>query len=210
MRDSPTTPVGLLKMPSQPRAKATLDSILESAINILQKEGIVALNTNHIADTANINVGTLYGYFPNKEAILEHLAHKYESERVSIVERHASQLGLTGSWTDWLRSSIDHLVDFRLEEPGCVVIRQSLTLIPELAVYDRLSTKRAIDALIPGLIRLNSNLTEEKARLIAAVWTVSVTNVLDAAFATTPYNRQMIAELKTMIEAYLERYLNLV
>ena len=48
--------------------------MLEAAVRILEKEGMVGLTTNAIAAKAGVCIGTLYQYFPNKEAILDALA----------------------------------------------------------------------------------------------------------------------------------------
>lgn len=45
-------------------------------MRLLEKEGLAGLNTNRIAATAGVSVGTLYQYFPNKEAILDALADR--------------------------------------------------------------------------------------------------------------------------------------
>lgn len=69
------------RAPRQDRALDTVDTIFEAAARILQSEGKDAFNTNHIAERAGISIGTLYQYFPNKNAILVALARR-ESERV--------------------------------------------------------------------------------------------------------------------------------
>ncbi|HXC57332.1 MAG TPA: TetR/AcrR family transcriptional regulator [Rhizomicrobium sp.] len=58
------------RRPKQARALATCDSILEAAIQILQRCGADGLNTNSVAERAGVSVGTLYQYFPDKDAIL--------------------------------------------------------------------------------------------------------------------------------------------
>jgi len=58
------------RKPKQARAQDTVEIILEATARILRKQGREALNTNYIAECAGISVGTLYQYFPNKEAIL--------------------------------------------------------------------------------------------------------------------------------------------
>ena len=62
------------RMPRQARAQDTVQVILEATARILQRKGRAALNTNYIAECAGISVGTLYQYFPNKEAILVAMA----------------------------------------------------------------------------------------------------------------------------------------
>lgn len=71
----PTQPVDFVRRrPRQARAQDTLQVIVEATARILQREGRAALNTNYIAECAGISVGTLYQYFPNKEAILVAMA----------------------------------------------------------------------------------------------------------------------------------------
>lgn len=62
------------RRPRQARARDTVQVIVEATARILQREGRAALNTNYIAECAGISVGTLYQYFPNKEAILVAMA----------------------------------------------------------------------------------------------------------------------------------------
>ena len=61
------------KAPRQARAQATYDAVLEAAARILETDGLGALNTNAVAARAGISVGSLYQYFPSKEAILSEL-----------------------------------------------------------------------------------------------------------------------------------------
>jgi AcrR family transcriptional regulator len=62
--------------PQQARARDTVETIFEATARIIEREGRDALNTNHIAERAGISVGTLYQYFPNKDAILVAMARR--------------------------------------------------------------------------------------------------------------------------------------
>jgi AcrR family transcriptional regulator len=62
------------RTPRQARAVDTVGMIFEAAARIIQREGAAALNTNRIAERAGIAIGTLYGYFPNKQEILLSMA----------------------------------------------------------------------------------------------------------------------------------------
>jgi AcrR family transcriptional regulator len=64
------------RKPRQARAVATVEIILEATARVLQRENRTILTTNHIADCAGISIGTLYQYFPHKEAILVALARR--------------------------------------------------------------------------------------------------------------------------------------
>ncbi len=58
------------KTPQQDRSRALVDAIVEAAADILQKHGREAVTTNAVARRAGVSVGSLYQYFPNREAIL--------------------------------------------------------------------------------------------------------------------------------------------
>lgn len=58
------------KSARQARAQETVKTIVLAAARILKTDGVRSLTTNHIARTAGVSVGSLYQYFPNKEAIL--------------------------------------------------------------------------------------------------------------------------------------------
>ena len=64
------------RRPQQERAQQKVELILEAAIRLLGKRGIAALTTNAVAETAGVSIGTLYQYFPNKDAILDALADR--------------------------------------------------------------------------------------------------------------------------------------
>ena len=62
------------RVPRQERARQKVELILEAAMRLLDKGGLPLLTTNAVAETAGVSIGTLYQYFPNKEAILDALA----------------------------------------------------------------------------------------------------------------------------------------
>ncbi len=68
------------KQPRQERARQTVDAILEAAAQVFERQGYAAGTTNRIAERAGISIGSLYQYFPSKDAIL-----------VAIVERHIDE-----------------------------------------------------------------------------------------------------------------------
>lgn len=58
------------KAPRQERAQATVDAILTACARILREQGYEGLTTNKVADAAGVSVGSLYQYFPGKDALV--------------------------------------------------------------------------------------------------------------------------------------------
>ncbi len=65
------------KTPRQARATATLDAILEATIQVLLVDGPHRLTTTRVAERAGVSVGTLYQYYPHKQALLYALNERY-------------------------------------------------------------------------------------------------------------------------------------
>ncbi len=73
------------KSPRQARALVTVDAIFEATARIIEEAGTAGLTTNRIAERAGVSVGSLYDYFPNKEAILIAMARRQlDHDRRSI------------------------------------------------------------------------------------------------------------------------------
>lgn len=79
------------KMPKQERARQTVKAILEAAARILDEQGFGSANTNAIAARAGISVGSLYQYFPSKDAILAQLARNTEQATAMQLEHAAGE-----------------------------------------------------------------------------------------------------------------------
>ena len=65
------------KRPRQQRSKATVDTILEATARVLKKHGFDGLSTNAVAAQAGVSIGSLYQYFPNKEALVAKLIDRH-------------------------------------------------------------------------------------------------------------------------------------
>jgi AcrR family transcriptional regulator len=58
------------KTPVQARSTVTVEAIAEATIQVLLTHGVDRLTTTRVAARAGVSVGTLYQYFPNKNAVL--------------------------------------------------------------------------------------------------------------------------------------------
>ncbi|HUQ54994.1 TetR/AcrR family transcriptional regulator [Lentzea sp.] len=70
---SASRPVEPRRKPRQVRAELTRDRILTAAAHVFTEHGYAAGTTNRIAEQARVSIGSLYQYFPNKDAILAEL-----------------------------------------------------------------------------------------------------------------------------------------
>lgn len=77
MPTSPPPHLSPRKRPRQARAAVTLDAIFEATIQVLISEGPRRLTTTRVAERAGVSVGTMYQYFPHKQALFYALNERY-------------------------------------------------------------------------------------------------------------------------------------
>ena len=87
-----TTSVEPRKRPVQARSRAMYARILDEAARIFDELGYHATTTNAVADAAEVSVGSLYQYFPNKDALLVALAERHLDEVRPLVVAMADHL----------------------------------------------------------------------------------------------------------------------
>jgi AcrR family transcriptional regulator len=68
------------KRPRQQRSAETVERIVDAAARIFDERGYRATTTNHVAELAGVSIGSLYQYFPNKDALLVALAERHLDE----------------------------------------------------------------------------------------------------------------------------------
>lgn len=95
------------KQPIQARSRQTVEWLLEATARVFRTEGFDA-TTNRIAAAAGVSVGTLYEYFPNKDALLFALAQRHVAEAEAGIEAAlaGADHGDTGSWLARLQAAI--------------------------------------------------------------------------------------------------------
>lgn len=103
------------KHPRQRRSMATVDAIVEATARILEEEGLLALNTNVIAERAGVSIGSLYQYFPTKEVILGELIRR--ERQLLLEEINVVAVADESSFEKILSQLLDIAVKHQLARP---------------------------------------------------------------------------------------------
>jgi AcrR family transcriptional regulator len=82
------------KQPQQSRSAQLVADILEAAIRVLVRDGAYQFTTARVAEAAGVSVGSLYQYFPNKEAILFRLQAVEWQQTMSQLEHILGDLNM--------------------------------------------------------------------------------------------------------------------
>jgi AcrR family transcriptional regulator len=74
------------RAPRQKRAEDTVTVLLDATELVLAQKGFLASTTNVIAARAGVSIGTLYHYFPSKDALIEAVVHRMWTREVVALE----------------------------------------------------------------------------------------------------------------------------
>ncbi len=196
---------------SQDRGQRRIDSILDAAEEAIAELGYDAATTDAIAKRAGASMGSVYHFFPNKDAILGALATRY-AERMSAINAHAMPIELVWLPTDVLFERIvEGQLQFSLTSPSFQPIHDAaMRVFGRTGPYERLET--AIMAQVRAYLAARLPRMPEREREAAARLSVTtVHSVLELACRVPESERSLIAsELKRMMVRYFapldERY----
>lgn len=80
------------KQPRQRRSRELVDSLVDATAQVLVERGLDHVTTNHIAEAAGVSVGSLYQYFPDKEALIEALLERLIRDMTRTFNRTLGEL----------------------------------------------------------------------------------------------------------------------
>lgn len=188
----------------QTRGLLRVEDILRAAGSLFAEIGYDHATTNQIAARAGITPGSLYQFFPNKEAI----ARAFAAQAVERLERVYDTAVLVPEVMALPASGfIDHLVGalvaFNRENPGYLALSQGATISPDLA--------RFMQDLRPGVSRRLDRCVEVLAPRVAAGQRELLAQVAYGVFlallplilrAEEPRGRALVDELKALLTRY--------
>ena len=80
------------KQASQDRSRATVNALIEATARILVREGFDKASTNRVAEVAGVSVGSLYQYFPGKEALVAAVIERHNREIMQTVRGELAEI----------------------------------------------------------------------------------------------------------------------
>jgi AcrR family transcriptional regulator len=201
---SPKTPPLPRKNPSQERSRETVARILEAAGRILVADGYEHASTKRIAAAAGISPGSLYQYFPNKEAVVvatvEQMVDTLAENFIASLP-HLTDADPDRSFTAMLETLLVAM-DERRE-----LIRVLVEEVPHLGGSTQaLHFERRISDLATGYLNGVSPATDRRETAVAVWMVVACVSNLTARYVLErpPIPRaQFVAELRRLVLAYL-------
>jgi AcrR family transcriptional regulator len=197
----------LRRRPAQRRSVERVQRMLDACAEILDQSGYDGLSTTKIAQRAEVAIGSVYQFFPDKKAIAQQLALRnldMFGDRVAraLAERDYAQ------WYDAVGTVIEVFVDMHRTVPGFRVLR--FGDIADVHLLDVAAENNAVvaDRLKALLVRAFDLPDDEGFARALAVSVEAADAVLKLAFRNDPDgDPALLAEVERLIHGYLADHL---
>ena len=193
------------KTPRQARATATLDAVFEATIQVLVSDGPHRLTTTRVAERAGVSVGTMYQYFPHKQALFYALSERHLDVLAGKVEaacqaQHGRTIGRI------VEALVDTYWNAKTERPEATrALYRSVVEIDNQALIEAFAAR--VDAATSAMLASASDaaftvLATVNLMLLATVFG-TVRNVFERNLPALD-ERAIRGQLMVMCNAYLE------
>lgn len=192
----------------QQRGLQRQTEILQAAGLVMVEVGYNDTTTNAIAARAGISPGSLYQFFPNKEAIANALAQRYTDELHTHWDSTFSTEMAALPLITLVDLLIDSLISFNAERPGFAVLFFGEDVSPQLAAMGH-ELHDGMIARFAGLIgtRRPEILPEQRELIANVMMKIYKAFVPGMVVASDAYRQQMLTEMKVVMRGYLGAYL---
>ncbi|AFY84966.1 TetR/AcrR family transcriptional regulator [Oscillatoria acuminata] len=209
MSERPLTAGGMRRKPRQARSQERVNRILDVAEELFASQGYTATTTNAIAAQAQVSIGSLYQFFPDKTAILKALALRF----AEMLHQQLAVIDQTEPTTLSLSDYVDQLIDttdrFFTEHPSYHAIFMEVQgTIRELEEIDEATDAELIQDLASSLAKRDAKLEQADCEAIAFVLVKAIGTLLWLSLSQEKTFRQrLVTETKRLTLKYLQSYL---
>ena len=190
------------RTPQQTRSRETVERIVGAGRTVLLERGWDGATTNHIAAAAGVSPGSLYQYFPDKEAVLDEVVDREIRHLEARISRAFVET-LRAPGGDVVRRNVEALLDAFGEQPA--MTRILVDQMPRGAGSRRAAFARRVDELVATVLTTR----EVPGRrpdvmawvLVRAVEQVTIGWVLEDPLLD---RADLVEELTLLVTRYLE------
>lgn len=192
------------RRPRQRRSEDTRDRILDAAVSVFAAYGYERGTTNRIAGAADISIGSLYQYFPNKDAILLELAARHLDLGIATARDRAGAAA-PAALGDAIGAVVATAIDNHRQDPEFLrVMLERAPRAPEvMARVDEL--RDAATVAMRGMLAALPEVRVADVDAAARLTVVTIEAVVHQALAapTTLDAERLERELTAMLTRYL-------
>jgi AcrR family transcriptional regulator len=195
------------KAAKQARAQATVDAILEAGAQVFERLGYASATTNRIAERAGVSIGSLYQYFPGKDAILVALARRHLAEAMTMLAPQLRRLDDGEDWDAVLPDVVGTMVAMHAVAPTLHRCLFEETRLPRGLADELEALEDALVELTAKALAADPALTPSDSRLTASI-VVNAIEGLTHRLVLHPLagidSERVAQEITTLVRAYVQ------
>ncbi|MFJ9825983.1 TetR/AcrR family transcriptional regulator [Streptomyces sp. NPDC101160] len=200
-----TTPEETKPRRRQARGERRIAQLLQAAANVFCAKGYTAASTNAIAREASVSPGTLYQYFPNKEAIALELGDRLLAEMRAAHGQAFTPANLGLPLPELVDAVLDPLIEFNCQHPVLLALMHGSEIPGRIAEeHDALhaSMLAAVGELMAHYLPASE--AAQRTRISDMIFAIVKAGLaLVLAAPEGPERQAVITELKTVLLRYL-------
>jgi AcrR family transcriptional regulator len=159
MAKSPA-PLKPRKAPAQSRAVETVAAVLEAAALTLEERGFAGYTTNAVAERAGVSIGSLYQYFPGKDALTAALIERETAVLLADVADIQAGAGFDARLGGLIQAAVKH----QMRRPALAVLLDFEERRLPLGARDERVADQILRMLIDALAGADLPTTGDRAR----------------------------------------------
>jgi AcrR family transcriptional regulator len=189
--------------PKRARGKQRVAALLDAAATLIAEKGYEATTMTEIAQRSGAAIGSLYQFFPSKEALAEALFNRY-AERAAAEFQRVEELAPGASPARLADLLVDYRLALRSDRDAAIALSGSVASIMER----RKPMGDALRGRIAALLRsANKALSQRRAATASVMISQILKTVPALAVAEDESSLPVVEEGRRLLALYIERIL---
>lgn len=196
------------KKPAQERSQFTVEAILEAAIQVFEEQGYAAGTTTRIAERAGVSIGSLYQYFPNKDAILVAIAERHLEEcQAAAAQVFAQAQTQPQTLESLLRLMVEGAVALHAQNPKLHQLLSEDIFLPENVWQVFEAVEQELNDKVTELLRHHPQVGVNNVEL-SAYLVVQIIETMTHKLVLHPSKHHSLEDCMDEMVRVLQRYLS--
>jgi AcrR family transcriptional regulator len=194
----------LAKEPKRARGKLRVAALLDAGAALFAEKGYEATTMTEIAQRSGAAIGSLYQFFPSKEALAEALFDRY-AERTAAAFQHVLDCASGSSAAELADLLVDYKLALRSDRDAVVDFSGSIAAVVERRKPLRDALRRQLAAILRSA---HNALTEEQATAAAVMISEIMRTVPMLAKAEEDSGLPLVMQARIALALYIGRLLD--
>jgi AcrR family transcriptional regulator len=195
------------KEPTQERGKKRVEAILDAAAEVFARAGFESATMDEIAAQAESSIGSVYQFFPNKEALFIAIAERCIERSRSLFDEILTPELMSKGWEEILTAFVDAYFEHEATDVNMRALYANLHLHGTYEAADAALLEELVDRTSALLSVYAWSLSPKKRKIVAkTVVNVTTSFLFMTRSEPAPNAKKMLEELKLLLIRYLRPY----